>query len=235
MEFQFENDKSELYKLVRDASGKTLRPKEIRQFEKEFLTFSNADPSMSVLELGCGAGLLLKYLKHKGFTDVCGVDFDENLSGVLAELNGDGFTTEIADAEAYVDRIQGSRVFDRIVIFDVLEHFDLDSSVRILRKIQGILAEGGKVLVRVPNSTSPWGLRMQFGTFDHITMFSPGRLEELAKIAGFEVTAMEGHTIGKRRKVFFERVLHGILSRILTYHPEIWEAALICVFEKSDR
>jgi SAM-dependent methyltransferase len=133
-----------------------------------------------------------------------------------------------------VDRIQGTRVFDRIVIFDVLEHFDLNSSVRILQKVHGILAKGGKILIRVPNVTSPWGLRMQFGSFDHVTLFSPGRLYELAKITGFEVTAIEGHTIGKRRKIFFERALHGILSRILTYHPEIWEAALICVFEESD-
>jgi len=235
MVFQFESDKSELYKNVRDASGKTLRPKEIRQFDKEFLAFSAADPSMSVLELGCGAGLLLQYLKHKGFKDVTGIDYDENLTGVLSELDGDGVATEISDAEAYLDRIQGARVFDRIVIFDVLEHFDLDSSVRILSKVRSVLAEGGKVLIRVPNSTSPWGLRMQFGTFDHVTMFSPGRLYELAKITGFEATAMAGHTIGKRRKVFFERLLHGILSRILTYHPEIWEAALVCIYEKTER
>lgn len=234
MEFDFENDKSAMYKTVRDASEKTLRPKEIRQFDREFLDFSNADPSMSVLEIGCGAGLLLKYLKHKGFTDVTGVDYDENLSAILSELHGDGFTTVISDAEDYVDRVQGTRVFDRIVIFDVLEHFDLNSSVRILRKIHDIVARGGKVLIRVPNMTSPWGLRMQFGSFDHITPFSPGRLHELAKITGFKVTVIEGHTIGKRRKKFFERVLHGGLSRILTYHPEIWEPAIICAFEKSD-
>jgi hypothetical protein len=75
---------------------------------------------------------------------------------------------------------------------------------------------------------------MQFDTFDHITLLSPGRLHELATVTSYKISAISGQTTGKSRKVFFQRCLHWALSRLLPYHPEIWEAALICTFEKVD-
>ena len=233
-EFQFEKNKADLYKKVRDGSVIGVSPKHIRQFDKEFLAFTQANQSLSVLDIGCGSGQFLRYLLHRGFNFVTGVDYDENLRDALVDLEEAGYTIELTDAETYVDRNLGSLFFDRIVLFDILEHIDLNDCVRLLRKLHGMLSEGGKILIRVPNMTSPWGLRLQFGSFDHVTLFSPGRLHELAVLSSYKITAIAGQTTGKPRKVLFQRCLHWTLSRLLPYHPEIWEAALICTFEKAE-
>jgi cyclopropane fatty-acyl-phospholipid synthase-like methyltransferase len=232
--FQFEKHKADFYGLVRDGTAVEISSKHIRQFDKEFLAFTQANQSMEVLDIGCGPGLFLRYLLHRGFSFVTGIDYDENLRDALVDVKEAGYTIELTDAETYVDRNLGSLFFDRIVLFDILEHIDLNDCVSLLRKLHGMLSEGGKILIRVPNTTSPWGLRLQFDSFDHITLFTPGRLHELATLTDYKVSAIAGQTTGKRRKVFFQRCLHWTLSRLLPYHPEIWEAALICTFEKAE-
>jgi cyclopropane fatty-acyl-phospholipid synthase-like methyltransferase len=233
-EFKFERHKADLYKKVRDGSAIEVSSKHIRQFDKEFFAFTQANQSMEVLEIGCGSGLFLRYLLHRGFRFVTGVDYDENLRDALVDLKEAGYTIELTDAETYVDRNLDSLFFDRIVLFDLLEHIDLNDCVRLLRKLHGMLNEGGKILIRVPNMTTPWGLRLQFDSFDHVTLFSPGRLHELATLTSYKISAIAGQTTGKSRKVLFQRCLHWTLSRLLPYHPEIWEAALICTFEKAE-
>jgi len=232
MAFRFADHKTQAYKDIRDRSAINIDAKHVRQFDREFLAFACAEPTMSVLDVGCGAGLFLQYLKHRGFRDVVAVDYDEHMRAALAGVEQAGFTIETTEAEAYVDKVQGRRRFDRIVLFDILEHMELDQCVSILRKLHGILDAGGKILIRVPNVSSPWGLRMQFDTFDHVTPFSPGRLHEIAVLAGYRVTALVGQNTGKRRKVFFQQCLHWTLARLLPYHPEIWEPAVICTFEE---
>jgi cyclopropane fatty-acyl-phospholipid synthase-like methyltransferase len=187
---------------------------------------------MSVLDVGCGQGVFLRYLKHRGFGDVVGLDDDESVRAALADVEGPGFAVEIADAEAYVDRVRGRRRFDRIVLLDILEHMEIDRCVGLLDRMHGVLGAGGRIVIRVPNATSPWGLRMHFDTFDHVTAFSPGRLRELAALGGYRVTALKGEISGKRRKLFFQRCLHWTLGRLLPYHPEIWEPLVICTFEE---
>jgi len=218
-DFNFKREKADFYKGVRNNSRIEVSSKHIRQFDKEFTAFTQANPSMEVLEIGCGSGLFLRYLLHQGFCFVTGVDYDENLKGALKDLEEAGYTIELTDAEAYVDKNLNSLFFDRIILFDVLEHIELNDCVKLLRKLHGMLNEGGKILIRVPNTTSPWGLRMQFNTFDHIALFSPGRLHELAKMTSYKISAISGQTTGKLRKVWFQQCLHWTLSRLLPYHP----------------
>lgn len=232
MAFRFADHKAQAYKDIRDRSAVNLGAKHLRQFDLEFLTFTGAEPTMSVLDIGCGAGVFLQYLHHRGFRDVVAVDYDENMRDALANIEQAGFAVESMEAEVFIDRVKGQRRFDRIVLFDILEHMELDQCVSLLGKLHGILNSGGKILIRVPNVTSPWGLRMQFDTFDHVTIFSPGRIQELATLSGYTVTALKGEISGKRRKIIFQRCLHWMLARLLPYHPVIWEPLVICTFEE---
>lgn len=232
MAYRFADHKAQAYKDFRDRTVIKLRAKHLRQFDRIFLNFTRAEPAMSVLDIGCGAGLFLQYLKHRGFRDVVGIDYDENMRAALADVEQAGFTIETMDAEAYIDRAHGQRRFDRIVLFDILEHMELDDGVRLLDKLHGLLNVRGQILIRVPNVTSPWGLRMQFDTFDHVTLFSPGRVRELAAITGYRLAALKGEITGKRRKIALQRCLHWALAQLLPYHPEIWEPLVVCAFEE---
>jgi 2-polyprenyl-3-methyl-5-hydroxy-6-metoxy-1,4-benzoquinol methylase len=188
---------------------------------------------MSVLEIGCGAGQFLRYLKARGFSDTVGVDYDENLAEVLSDIEGCEFVC--ADANDYVAKVSGARTFDRIVLFDILEHMELDDAIQLLKGLRSILSKGGKVLLRMPNVSSPWGQRMFYGSFDHVTPYTPDRVKELAFMTGYTCLNVVGQTTGKWRKRVLENALHGILNRVLTYHPQIWQANLLCVFELKNK
>jgi hypothetical protein len=81
--------------------------------------------------------------------------------------------------------------------------------------------------------SSPWGARLFYGTFDHVTPYSPDRVLEFAELTDFKVIKMAGQKTGKRRKQVAANILHVILSRILPEHPRIWEANILALLEKK--
>ncbi|CAA7612085.1 bifunctional 2-polyprenyl-6-hydroxyphenol methylase/3-demethylubiquinol 3-O-methyltransferase UbiG [Magnetospirillum sp. UT-4] len=207
-----------------------VKRKHLEQFDREFLRPAAATPAMAVLEIGCGTGIFLRYLKARGFSDVVGLDADAGLAPVLDDLAG--FEVRLEDAAGYLNRLPGPR-FDRVALFDVAEHLPLQALVALMKDIHRVLRPGGRVVLRSPNCGSPWGLKMHFDTFDHVTPITAGRLRELAAATGFEAVAVFGGTTGgSALKRLAERGLHGLLSRLLTYRPDFWEATVVGVLEK---
>lgn len=215
----------------RDIRYSSLQKKHIRQYDNEFYNFTNAVTNLSILEIGCGTGIFSRYLLEKGFSDVVCLDLDERLTPALVDL--DPFQIVFEDAETYVNSISGKRSFDLIVLHDVLEHMTLDKACSTFRSLHSVLASDGSILIRVPNLSSPWGARLFYGTFDHITPYSPDRILEFAELTNFKVIKMGGQKTGKLRKQFAANVLNAILSTILPEHPKIWEANIIALLKKK--
>lgn len=231
MHTEFQQSKAAIYKSHRQRAPIVLKKKHIRQFDEEFERLTAAELSMSVLEIGCGAGIFLRYLRYKGFENVTAIDYDENLKDVLADLSC--YELHFGDASEIVESLTNKKTFDRIVLFDVIEHMPIDGILAMMRRLDSVLAPGGKILIRVPNVSSPWGLNVFFGSFDHVTPFSPGRIHELSHITGFRCTTIVGQTTGKLRRKILQRVLHAVLSKALTSPPDIWEENLLCVLERK--
>lgn len=217
------------------SAARTLRPqvkdKHLRQFDREFLRPAAADPSMSVLEIGCGTGIFLRYLKARGFTDVTGLDSDAGLAPVLDDLAP--FAIHLTDGASFLAGSPDAR-FDRVALFDVAEHLTPAQLKDLMGAVHRVLKPGGRVVLRSPNCASPWGLKMQFDTFDHITPITANRLRELADATGFRfVAALGGQTGGSAVRRLAERGLHKLLSACLTYRPDYWEATIVGVLEKA--
>lgn len=215
------------------ANARTLRPrikpKHLRQFDREFLHPATADPGMSVLEIGCGTGIFLRYLMARGFTRVTGLDSDIGLAPVLDDLTP--FAIHLTDGATFLAATADAS-FDRVALFDVAEHLTQAQLRDMLAEIHRVLKPGGRVVVRSPNCASPWGLKMQFDTFDHITPITANRLRELAGATGFNFVAALGGRTGSPLRRATETILHAILSACLTYHPDFWEATIVGVLEK---
>lgn len=209
-----------------------IKAKHLRQFDREFLVPSGSDPSMSVLEIGCGTGIFLRYLKARGFKDVVAVDTDTGLREVLDDLGE--YDIQLTDAAGSLERIGAAR-FDRVALFDVAEHLQVSDLVALMKSIHRVLKPGGRVVLRSPNCGSPWGLKMHFDTFDHVTPITSGRLRELATATGFEVFRIFGSRTGSRVRQELERLFCGAVGRMLTYRPDFWEPTIVGVFEKSGR
>jgi SAM-dependent methyltransferase len=224
-----------LYKAHRDRSATTYKKKHAVQYDHEFKVLTDASPSMSVLEIGCGTGLFLRYLEDRGYREFVGLDMDEGLRHSLRDL---------ARSEIYLEDVQtvlrnqlAGRTFDRIVMLDVAEHLRLDVLQDLLQVLREHTVNGGKLLLRVPNVESPWGLKMFFGTFDHVTPLGPGRMHELALLTGWVCSGVFPQEPQRTFRRLKERILNRVVGSFLSYHPDIWTANLLAVYQshKSKR
>lgn len=214
----------------RAGQGTDLKKKHIRQFTKDFVEASGFRPGMSVLELGCGNGLFLRFLDRIGVSDFGAVDGDARVLDEVPPHLRD--RVAISDFDAFFAAADPGRRFDRVVLFDVLEHFPADGAAALLRHIASVLAPGGKVVVRVPNMSSPLALGLQYNDVTHLSAFSPGSLSQVGRTAGFPQVAFFPQAYSSRGKEIRERILTRTVSWFLSAPPMIWSPALIAVFSK---
>lgn len=141
--------------------------------------------SGTVLELGCGAGYVIRYYADD-VDRVIAVDLDQGLLDRIArewkpekvrtvrvDLLGDW--REIADVRA-----------DTVVALDVLEHFEDDAA--FLAKVKRHLRPGGRVVLKVPAQARLYGdVDRSSG---HFRRYDAGGLRELMEREGFATIAL---------------------------------------------
>ena len=154
----------------RDYELVHLQKKHVRQFDHEFARSSGFNSNMSVLELGCGNGLFLQYLEHTGAKDFLGIDQGAELRKCMPDTIASRF--QIGDFWDILSDIKGRRQYDRVVMFDGLEHFPVEVGGELLHKIGEILAPDGAIIARFPNLSSPWGPACQFNDLTHKSAFN---------------------------------------------------------------
>ena len=225
MEFEKPEDFYQVYDRQRVYVPAVVRRKHIRSFDDQFWKPAEARTTHSVLELGCGTGLFLAYLKAKGVSDVVGVDSDAKACEFMPpEIAERVIVGDIWDAVAGFDR-----QFDRIALFDVLEHFSHAEGRRLLAALRPLLKSDGRIVIRVPNAASPWGLQYQFGDLTHKAMYGPGGLSHLALAAGYDTVTRLSVRRGGAFRRFTESVVHRILDATLTEPPPLWGANIVVV------
>lgn len=122
----------------------------------EFLDFiQKADvPAKRALDIGCGNGKYLVFLKSLGF-EVCGIDSSPTAVELAKESLGNG--AEILLADAYLDPFPGSSY--GLVISIAAIHHGLKAQVRqAIGKIYNVLLPGGRFFVTLPDNegSSHW-------------------------------------------------------------------------------
>ncbi len=133
---------------------------------------------LDILEIGCGTGGNLAMLG--GFGSVCGIEIDEEaLAHARATSTADVRRGWLPDHLPLKERER----FDLVCMFDVLEHVAQDGEA--LRRVRGLLNEGGQVLVTVP------AYQWLFGHHDrmhhHHRRYSASQLARTARAEGFRV------------------------------------------------
>jgi len=138
-------------------------------------------PDSRCLDLGCGQGGLSAFLRQRGFRNSFGVDISDEQVAHARRL-GRNYVSHGAAA----DYLQSdTEPWDVVTAFDFLEHLDRDDVLPTLESVRGGLAEGGVMVVRVPNAAGPLFGRYQYGDFTHYSLFSARSLAQLANAAGF--------------------------------------------------
>ena len=220
------------YDQFKDYVTPRLAAKHVRRLDAQFWTPGACSAHMAVLEVGCGTGLFLDYLREKGVAEFLGIDRDEALKAYVPAAVAENFRA--MDVWAFLDAGAEGRTFDRIALFDVLEHFPPPDGGRLLQRLAAVLRPGGRVVVKVPNVASPWGASYQYGDLTHAAAYTPDSLRQLAVAAGYGVTAVHPQDEGSPVRRMTDRLLHGVLSRLLLAPPEIWSANFLAVLERRE-
>lgn len=103
-----------------------------------------AGPQGKILDVGCGAGSLLRQLVRLGGNkaNIYGNDFSEE---ALAPLRAEGFNT-IAGT---VEELALEQQFEVITMLQVLEH--MDNPAQVLQKLGRLLKPGGYLFIETPS------------------------------------------------------------------------------------
>jgi SAM-dependent methyltransferase len=140
-----------------------------------------------ILELGCGDGTLLSALRSAGYQNVMGVDLSPQAIALSKEK---GVNVEEGDAAGYLTR--SSQTLDCCIAVDIFEHMFKDELLVTLDLIHRRLADGGVLILRVPNAMTPWMGHYRYGDLTHEMIFNWRSICSVLLLCGFkDVTVSE--------------------------------------------
>ncbi len=105
------------------------------------------DPSMNVVDLGCGRGEFLDFISGFGCR-VIGVDTN---SRFVEHCRRKGHEAVCTDALSYLHKAPDSSV-DLITAFQLIEHIALTDLEELIKESHRVLKPGGKLLLETPNA-----------------------------------------------------------------------------------
>ena len=134
-----------------------------------------------ILDIGCGLGGFVDYLREKNF-DCWGQEITDNsreVSTYRGELESINFPTDY---------------FQTVTIHDVLEH--IIDPVSFMKEVFRLTSQEGYVIVDVPNFFSAEG-KKHWRKTQHLWMFTYSQLADLLKRIGFDIIKMTEPIPGK--------------------------------------
>jgi len=136
----------------------------------------NGSHQRRILDVGCGTGTMLTYLKS--FGDAEGVDIDEEAIGYCRERGLEGVRLGEAANLPY-----DAASFDLVTALDVVEHLDDDEAA--FAEIRRVLRPGGQLLVTVPAHRFLWGDQDEVN--QHKRRYVAAELRQRLVATGFEI------------------------------------------------
>lgn len=192
--------------------------------------FQQKDKVLNILDIGCGLGQALNYLKNKGFEKLFGIDINDESIDICRK---NGLAVEkITDIREFAKNYTGEK-FDRIIMSHVLEHIDKNLIIDTLIHIRKfLLKEGGVFLLMVPNAQSYTGSYWRYEDFTHTILFTAGSCNYVLKSAGF--TTIE--FIDPDGTKHMSAIKRFIIRSLLGYHKwkeDVWNKILQTSFHKT--
>ncbi len=150
-----------------------------------------------VVEFGCATGYMSRWLIAAGCR-VTGVEVDPVMAAQARAICDEVIVADL-DTRRIVDLLQGS-AYDVAIFGDVLEH--LRDPWRVLDETRYVLAEGGFVVISIPNiAHGNVRLALLHGEFDyqdlglldntHLRFFTLKTVRELCLRAGYQIERTE--------------------------------------------
>jgi SAM-dependent methyltransferase len=139
------------------------------------------------LDIACGYGNFLAYLRAEGVTSFTGIDSSKAALDVARREFGENRVVE-ASAESFLGGTPSR--YELVSAIDFLEHLTKSELYQLLDSIRTALAPGGFFLARTPNAQGLFGMAARYNDVTHEVCFTPGSLGDVLAGAGFEVISI---------------------------------------------
>ncbi len=200
---------------------------------KIYPVIKNFQKECAILELGCGPGFLLDYLKIKGFTNCLGID----ISPEQIELaKAKGHNVQVNDVFDFLKN--SPEKFDLIFALDFIEHFTKSELIELASLIYKSMNEKGMLIIRTPNGQGLFPGSIVYGDLTHQTVLNPNSLSQLLLQCGFQnFKFLENGPVAKDFKGMIRLFLWKAIKSSLNFikiiesggKSDIWTQDFYCI------
>ena len=179
------------------------------------------DRDVSCLDIGCGPGLFLYYLRRQGFKQIHGVDLSSEGIYIARDM---GFDVTVSDATTFLVRAYADgKKYGLLAAIDVIEHLTRQELFDFLIQAAAVIEEDGRMLIRTINASSLIGGWGRYMDITHQLAFTEDSLRELFLSTGFRrveiVETVDRRLVGRIRKWLKRAVYWGIYRVIEGWQP----------------
>jgi 2-polyprenyl-3-methyl-5-hydroxy-6-metoxy-1,4-benzoquinol methylase len=161
-----------------------------RFYKSSLTSYLPTDKSVPVLDVGCGIGTLLYFLKREGYVNHWGIDIGpEQVEACRRHVTEN--VELVTDTASYLRARAG--YYGAIAFTDVLEHLEDEELFPILDAARVALRPNGRVLVAVPNAACITTLVTRYADLTHRRLFTEHSLNQLLVSAGFDRVEIVPH------------------------------------------
>ena len=204
----------------------------VENFDLIYRAYMPNNKDVNILDVGCGCGHFLYYLKHKGYNNFKGID----ISAQQVEFCKQKIAAEIINADAFEFLTEHKEEFDLIVSHDVLEHIKKEEVIEFLKLIYSALKPGGQVFLRTPNCGNPMSIRLRYADFTHEFCVTEKSFYQILYMAGFRTIKL----LPSIDKGFFNKIIaksiRFILAKLMWYQgfvaPKILTSVIFAIAKK---
>ncbi|MDB5082600.1 MAG: Methyltransferase type 11 [Chloroflexi bacterium] len=212
--------RQEFYKSYHIAVGAPANPSKAdyelsaRQFNGRWKAWLPEDKASVCVDLACGNGDFLYFLRSNGFENAYGVDLNQESLAAGRQMGLENL--EYADLFTYLSGKEA--VYDQVSAFNIFEHLKKEEILALLKLVHKALKPGGRLLAVTPNGLSPFAGATRYHDFSHETGFTPASWRQLARLNGFQEAIFEEmgpipHSLkGKLRTTLWKVIKSGIIA-----------------------
>jgi 2-polyprenyl-3-methyl-5-hydroxy-6-metoxy-1,4-benzoquinol methylase len=155
-------------------------------YRKNYSRHLPVGKNKKILDLGCGMGHFLYYLKTEGYTECLGIDLSpENIE--FCKKNH--LNAEVGNIFEFLK--ETDYTFDAIILNDIIDHLEKPEIIHLLRLIFEKLSPGGRLIIKAHNASNPiMASSSRYIDFTHELLFTEESLSQVLKITGFEQVSL---------------------------------------------
>jgi 2-polyprenyl-3-methyl-5-hydroxy-6-metoxy-1,4-benzoquinol methylase len=203
--------------------------------EDNYESLLPANKEAAILDIGCGMGEFLYFLKQRGYQKIEGVEISEHLIAYCERLVGCP-VTRISDLQEFLTSHPAR--YDVIYLGDVIEHFPKSDLLAILDALREALRPGGILLVRTNNAAGVAGPYLRYISLTHEVCFNDLSLRKVLETVGFKRISVFGERMRLRwrprfivwlalRKLWFAFLNLAYLIELGTDRPRVLTRTLL--------